>query len=187
MTRWPRRPQPRKRAMAVVAWLSSTNTSAFTGVSPISTGHLFRCAWTSGRSRSAAWVVFFPREIHGRQTLPDGRLGNMDLELSREPLLHLLQRQVVFFLQPGFQGAKNRIGKLAPRLSGAFPGLQRSGGLELQVVGYRFVAYAEATGDGKVGFAIVDSGDNPVPQIEREGTRHEKPFLRLMPPPTISV
>ena len=88
-------------------------------------------------------------KVHDRQAFPDAGQGDLELEAVQEPLLKLFERQVVLLLQPGFQGFNGFVGELTPRSPCAFLGFERTGGVELQVFGHRFVADVESPGGGK--------------------------------------
>src|SRR5271163_570935 len=67
MTRRPRLPRPRDRAMLVEVPVSSIKTSFAGSSEPCSAFQAVRAAATSGRSCSAACAVFFEADALGRK------------------------------------------------------------------------------------------------------------------------
>src|SRR5437016_5093569 len=92
--RWPRRQRPYRRASLVFKPVSSIKTKRLTSQSGCWLRQSTRACLTSGRSCSAARVVFFKAQTQTTQTMPQSRNPNGDLELFGAPLLQLGQRQI---------------------------------------------------------------------------------------------
>src|SRR5580658_153626 len=93
------------RASLVFKPVSSINTSRRTSQSGCCWRQSCRAALTSGRSCSAARVVFFIAQAQPLQTGPQGGDADGDLELLPTPFLEFAQGQIGLLRNPTAQGA----------------------------------------------------------------------------------
>src|SRR5580700_5800163 len=97
--------RPRRRASLVFKPVSSINTNRRTSQSGCCWRQSFRAALTSGRSCSAARVVFFIAQTQLLQPVPQGGDADGNPQLLETPVLEFAQGQIRFLRNPSAQGA----------------------------------------------------------------------------------
>src|SRR5918995_2317627 len=116
-SRLPLGARPRRRAMLVVAPVSSMKTSLAGSRSSWPSNQSSRLFRTSGRSCSAAWAVFFHGHVAAVEEGPDGAHARRDVALRPEALLHLDEGDVLCRLDQAEQEVTMGIKLGAPRLA----------------------------------------------------------------------
>src|ERR1700691_2959586 len=97
--------RPYRRASLVFKPVSSINTNWRTSQPGCCRRQSFRAALTSGRSCSAARVVFFIAQTQLFQAVPQGGDADGNLQLLETPLLEFAQGQIRLLCNPLAQGA----------------------------------------------------------------------------------
>src|ERR1700691_4129450 len=97
--------RPYRRASLVFKPVSSINTNWRTSQPGCCRRQSFRAALTSGRSCSAARVVFFIAQTQLFQPVPQGGDADGDLKLLPAPPLQFVERQIRLRRKPAAQGS----------------------------------------------------------------------------------
>src|SRR5258708_33005794 len=139
--------RPYRRASLVFKPVSSINTNWRTSQPGCCRRQSFRAALTSGRSCSAARVVFFIAQTQLLQPVPQGGDADGDLQLLPAPPLQFAQRQIRLRRQPAAQGSIMLFQPGAPVTANLF-GLAGSGEAGLLPKKFAaFSAYAQKLSD----------------------------------------
>src|SRR5208283_843193 len=175
--RWPIRQRPWWRAILVFKPVSSINTSWRTSQLGCCLRQRLRAVLTSGRSCSAARVVFFIAQTELFQTVPQGGDANGNFQALQTPFLEFTEGQIRLRCYPPAQGSVMLFQAGASITADLF-GLAFAGQTVLfPKTLHAFAADAKTSANFAGAFPAFPRGDDPMSQILTQRT-HNSLFIK---------
>ncbi len=175
--RWPTGQRPWRRAILVFKPVSLIKTRWRTSQSGCCLRQSFRAALTSGRSCSAARVVFFIAQTELFQTVPQSGNANGNVQVFQTPFLEFIEGQIRLRCNPSAQGPVMLFQTGAPVTADLFGPTLAGQTVLVPKTLHAFAADSKTPANFAGAFPAVPRGDDPLSQILTQRT-HNSLFIK---------